>query len=76
MNDIYGAGNVWRGERTVFKNGVIKFDKIVYQSNDLIDWVGDRVFVQFDGMSVWASYPISIYSDKDFRHLVTTIKQS
>lgn len=75
MKDIKGAGgNIYKAERTVLPDGIIKFDHIKYRCKCLLPLVGERVFIRFDGNSPFASYPISVYRDDHFLNLITTIK--
>lgn len=73
-NDQRGNdGNLYKAWRTVMKGGVITFDNIKYQSDDLKDYIRERVFVLFGGNSPWASYPIHIFKDYNQRFKITTI---
>jgi hypothetical protein len=64
MRDIMGAGgNVYRGMRTVRKGGFLKFDGSTFQSDDLLPYVGDRVYVYNNGKSCFSAGPIIVSHD-------------
>lgn len=66
MNDIksYEPFNILYGERSVLKGGKIRFNQHVYQSDELIPYIGDRVVVKRD--EEWAAISISNAESAEF----------
>lgn len=57
----HSAGNRTSGWRTIKKGGVIKWDGRTFKDDRIIQLVGERVEVQFDGLNTWADGPIKIF---------------
>jgi hypothetical protein len=71
---VYGAGgNLYQAWRTVKKGGVIEFDGSRFQSEELLPFVGCRVWVQFDGDGAFANGPIKVYRDCPRIDLLCTV---
>lgn len=58
------GGNLWMGERTVLKGGIIKWDSSCYKHETLLGWERERVYVVFNGKSSFATGPIMIYGEE------------
>lgn len=70
-----GNGGIFGGERTVRNDKSISFDSHVYFSNDLLNYLRERVWVEYDGDNYICK--VNVYNNNSpYRRLICTIDDS
>lgn len=57
----HSSGNLAHGWRTIKKGGIIIWDGRTFQDERIVNLVGDRVEVVFEGKNTFADGPIKIH---------------
>lgn len=66
-SQVYGNGNLYIAYRTVRKDGSVKFDGNIFQHDFLKQYVGQRVWVQFEGECQFSIGPVSVRKIRGYK---------